>query len=59
MHIDGDAQSVGKTYRSSDLGAVLLQVHDGVRDFHVDGIHDRLNVERSLKTNSQLVECVW
>lgn len=37
------------TYPEGDLGAVILHVHDGFGDLDVNGLHDGLDVERSLE----------
>lgn len=37
------------TYPEGDLGAVILHIHDGLGDLDINGLHDGLDVERSLE----------
>ena len=45
-------------YLGGDLDAVFLQVHDGVTDLDVNGVHYRLDVERALQPLRQVLQGV-
>ena len=45
-------------YLGGDLDAVFLQVHDGVADLDVNGVHHRLDVERALQPLRQVLQGV-
>ena len=47
------------TYLLRDFIAVLLEIHDGVRDFDVDRVDDEFNVERSQKAIGHLHQSVY
>lgn len=46
-------------YLLRHLHAVLLHVHDGVGDHHVDGVHHRLKVEGPLEPLDHAEHGVW